>query len=201
MAPGLVKLAICPPTSASNYRIISQASALIVKHERQKRRSSASELSVLRVPVALEIGDQRRTEVTIGLLARVDGGVASKQIQRFLANPDGAPVADGADRASACEPLDDAVDRGVHLAGGRDLVADQAPLWTVAVQSALVEDGLSRHAIADEAVQAQIREAGNDTFLARGQAQERVRRGQNIIHAQQRLAMAADRERVQRGDP
>src|SRR6202453_1351288 len=170
MAPGLVKLAICPPTSASNYRIISQASARIVKHERQKRRSSASELSVLRVPVALEIGDQRRTEVTIGLLARVDGGVAAKEIQRFLTNPDGAPFADGADRARAGEPLDDAVDRGVHLAGRRDLVANEAPLRAITLQSALVEDGLSRHAIADEAGQAQIREAGNDSLLARGQA-------------------------------
>src|ERR1700728_4932928 len=86
-----------------------------------------SDLPILRVPIALEIGDQRRTEVTIGLLARVNGGVAPKQIQGFLADSDGAPVADGADRASACEPLDDAVDRGGHLAGGRDLVANEAP--------------------------------------------------------------------------
>src|ERR1700751_4188889 len=53
-----------------------------------ERRSlrPASDLSVLRVPVALEIGDQRRAEVTIGLLSRVNRGEAPKQIERLLAN-------------------------------------------------------------------------------------------------------------------
>src|SRR4029077_3750451 len=128
MALGAVNLNMSPPKRASGYRIISQASARIVKHDRQQRVGLASDLSVLRVPVAFEVGDQRWAEVTIGLLARVDRSVATKQIERLLADSEGATVADGADCSGACKPIDDAVDRRVHLGGRRDLVADHAPL-------------------------------------------------------------------------
>src|SRR5262249_30041465 len=125
----------------------------------QRRPSPVSDLSVLRVPVALEVGDQRRAEVTIGLLARVNRGVAPEKVERLLAHSEGAAIADRADGARACEAFDDAVDCGVHLAGRRDLITNEAPFLAVTLQPALIEDGLSRHAIADEARQAQIREA------------------------------------------
>src|SRR4029077_6369831 len=153
MALGAVNLNMSPPKRASGYRIISQASARIVKHDRQQRVGLASDLSVLRVPVALEVGDQRWAEVTIGLLARVDRSIATKQIERLLANSEGATVADGADCLGAGKPIDTPLARRVHLVRRRDLVAHLAPLRTVALQSAFVEDGLSRDAIADEARQ------------------------------------------------
>src|SRR4051794_5773523 len=95
-----------------------------------------SALAVLRVPVALEVGDQRRAEVAIGLLAGVDGAIAAEIVERLLCHPEGAAVADRADRAGAGEAGDHALDRRIHLAGRRDLVADQPALGAVAYQLA-----------------------------------------------------------------
>src|ERR1700757_2328878 len=104
---GLVELRMSPPKSSPSCRIISQAWTRIVKRG-QRSDPRTSDLSILRVPVALEVGDQRRAKVTIGLLARINGGVTPEEIQRLLANPKGATIADGADRAGAGETLDDA---------------------------------------------------------------------------------------------
>src|SRR4029077_9027765 len=126
-----------------------------------------SDLPIPGVPIALEVGDERRAEVTIGLLARVNGGIAAKEIERLLTNSEGAAVADGADGPGACEPRDNAVKRRIHFGGGRDLVADQTAFGAVTGQSALVKNGLARNAIAGEPRQAQIGEAGNDSLLPR----------------------------------
>ena len=50
-------------------------------------------LAVLRVPMVFEIGDQRRAEMAIGLLAGIDRHVVAKHIERFLRDADGAAVA------------------------------------------------------------------------------------------------------------
>src|SRR5689334_5544372 len=93
--------------------------------------------AVLRVPVALEVRDQRRAEVAIGLLARIHCAVTAEIVERLLRHPKGAPVADRAHGAGAGQAGHDALDRGVHLAGGRDLVADQPALGAVALEPAL----------------------------------------------------------------
>ena len=139
--------------------------------------------------------------MTIGLLARVNGGIAAKEIKRLLANPEGAAVADGANGAGAGQPRDNALDRRIHFGGRRDLVADQAAVGAIAGQSALIKNGLTRNAIAGEPRQAQIGEAWNDSFLAGRQGDESVGRGENVVHDEKRLAMAADGECVDRGDP
>src|SRR5579864_4038635 len=198
IGPRPVNFGMSPPRYHHSYGLPDHLAG--AGASRQARRP-VSGPSVPRVPVALEIGDQRRREVAIGLLARVNGGVAPKRIERLLADPDGAAVADGADGPSAGEPVDDAVDRGVHFGWWRDLVADQPAFGAVAIEAALVEDGLPRDAVADEARQAQIREAGNDSLLARGQGEIGVRSGEQIVHAQDRLAVAADGERVDGADP
>src|SRR5271170_2976759 len=198
------------PDGSYGYLTISQARAPIVKRDADWRHPQrpclrpalgASDLPVLRVPIALEVGDERRAEVTIGLLARVNGGIAAKEIKRLLANPEGAAVADGANGAGAGQPRDNALDRRIHFGGRRDLVADQAAVGAIAGQSALIKNGLTRDAIAGEPRQAQIGEAWNDSFLAGRQGDEGVGGGENVVHDEKRLAMAADGECVERGDP
>ena len=50
------------------------------------------DLSIMRVPLALEIGDQRRAEMAIGLVARVGGKILAKSVERLFADPDGAAI-------------------------------------------------------------------------------------------------------------
>src|SRR4029077_5571357 len=60
---------------------------------------------------------------------------------------------------------------------------------------------LARDAVADEARQAQVRGARDDAFLARGQREVSVLRGGRVIDGEQDLAVTADREALDRGDP
>src|SRR6185437_2285151 len=107
IGPRPVNFGMSPPRYHHSYGLPDH---LAGSGANRQARRPVSGLSVSCVPVALEIGDQRRGEVAIGLLARIDGGVAPKRIERLLADPDGAAIADGADGAGAGEPLDDAVD-------------------------------------------------------------------------------------------
>ncbi len=113
--------------------------------------------------------------MTLRLLARVDRAVAAEQIERFLRDTERAPIADRADGAGAGEPGNDALDRLVHLIGRRDLIADQAPLETVAYELALVLNRLAGDAVTGEARQSQIGRARDDALLARRQASDRRR--------------------------
>ena len=72
-----------------------QPSACTVRFQRRRRlRSVVSRgasfglvpvsFAVLRVPVPLEVGDQRRAEMAIRLLARIDRAVAAEEIERLL---------------------------------------------------------------------------------------------------------------------
>ncbi len=57
------------------------------------------------VPVSLEVGNQRRAEVAVRLLARVDRHVAAEGVEWFLFDAQRPPVAGGADHARAGEFL------------------------------------------------------------------------------------------------
>src|SRR5260370_8388505 len=101
-------------------------------------RPGTSRLAALRVPIALEICDQRRTEVAIGLLARIDGKIGAEHLERLLRNPERAPVARRADRAGIGEPLDHALDGRIHVPGLDDLVAHPAAFRPVPVEPAFI---------------------------------------------------------------
>src|SRR6516165_5782401 len=156
---------------------------------------------VLCVPEPLQVLDQRRAEMTLGLLAGIDRAIAAEHVERLLRDPERAPIADRADGAGAGEPGDDALDRLVHLIGLCDLIADQAPLEAVADKLALILDRLAGDAVAGEARQAQIGGARHDPLLARRQRQVGVLRGEDEIHGEQDLTVAADSKALDRGDP
>src|SRR5258705_10232969 len=107
-------------------------------------------LPVVRVPVPLEIGDEGGAEAAIGLIACIGGGVAAKEVERLLHDPERAPVANGADRSGIGEAVDRALDGGVHVVARGDLVADEAAVEAVADKLALVGDLLPCDAIAGE---------------------------------------------------
>ena len=58
------------------------------------RRGDESGAPVLRVPVPLEVGDQRRAEVAIGLVAGIGGAVAAEEVERLLPDATDAAVDD-----------------------------------------------------------------------------------------------------------
>src|SRR4051794_11990254 len=72
-----------------------------------------SHFPLLRVPVLLEIGDQRRREVAISLLACVNRHVAPELIERLLRHADGTPVTRCTDDARVGEARDDAIERRI----------------------------------------------------------------------------------------
>src|SRR6516165_8743138 len=105
-------------------------------------------LAALRIPVAFEIADQRRAEMTMGLLARVDGKVRAEGVERLLRHAQGAPVARRAHHAGIGQSRHDAIERRIHLLGRNDLVAHKPAFRAVAFEPALVENGLPRNAVA-----------------------------------------------------
>src|SRR5262249_44385689 len=121
-----------------------------------------SRLAVLRVPVALEIADQRRAEMAIGLLAGVDLEISAQHVERLLGYAERTAVSRSAHHARIGQSVDHALDRAVHAPWLNELVADQPSLRTVAFQPALVLDRLARDAVAGEARQPHIGGAGND---------------------------------------
>src|SRR6266851_6985993 len=58
-------------------------------------------LALLRVPVALEVGDQGRAEVAIGLLPGIDRHVAAEEIEGLLRHAERPAVAGGTHDAGA----------------------------------------------------------------------------------------------------
>src|SRR5882672_6774543 len=100
-----------------------------------------------RVPMALEIGDQRRAEMAIGLLARVDRHIGAKSVERFLGDTKGPAVACGADHPGIGEAVDHPGDRRVHRRRLDDLVADKAAFGAVTVEPPSVHDRLPGYAV------------------------------------------------------
>src|SRR5262249_56576589 len=90
------------------------------------------------------------------------------RVERFLRDPDRAPVAGRAHPPRIGQPGHHALDRRVHRAGLDELVADQAPLRAVAFEPTLVLDRLPRDAVAGEARQPHIGRAGDDALPAGG---------------------------------
>src|SRR5262245_9105126 len=109
----------------ASLRILSIVRAVFHPRQGALAPQAASGLPALRVPIALEIGDQGRAEVAVGLLARIDREIRSEGVERLLRHPEGAPVARRAHHAGTGEPLDHPFDRRVHRAGLDDLIADQ----------------------------------------------------------------------------
>ena len=63
------------------------------------------------------------------------------------------------------------------------------------------QDRLPRQPVADEARQPQVRGAGDDPLLARGQVEPAAARGDHVVDHVQQLAGAADRVGLDRRDP
>src|SRR5262245_15087150 len=136
--------------------------------------AATSRLTRLRVPVTLQVADQRRTEVAIGLLARIDREVRAEHVEWLLSDADRPPVPGRATHAGIREPSSDALHGRIHGTDVNDLVANQPALRAVTFEPALVLNRLARDAIPGEARQPHVCGPRNDTFLARWQCQERV---------------------------
>src|SRR5262245_34282435 len=175
------------PSTRNLRRDSSQSVALPITPRPQtttSKRAIVSGLPVVRVPVPLQIGDERRAEAAIGLIACVGGAIAAEKVERFLDDAEGATVADGTDGASVRQPIDQTVDGTVHIFWLGDLVADQAAIGAVAYQLSFILNGLARDPVAGEARQAQICQTRDDTLLPRRQRHERVARRQHVVHGQ-----------------
>ena len=94
--------------------------------------TSKSDFAVLRIPVPLKIGDERGAEVAKGLLAGVDGAIAAEKIERLLADAERSAIAERAHWTCARQAGYDALYRGIHSGGRRDLVADEPAFRAVA---------------------------------------------------------------------
>src|SRR3954470_17183703 len=105
---------------------------------------AASGPAALRVPVALEIGNQRRAEVAVGLLARIDREVGAEHVEGLLGDAERAPVSGRAHDAGTGQPVHHPLDRRLHLAGIDDLIAPSATLRAVAFDPTLVLNRLAR---------------------------------------------------------
>jgi hypothetical protein len=135
----------------------------------------------VRAPVALEVAHERRAEVAEGLLARVQRRhVRAKDVDRLLAEAQGAPVGPRIDEARARERLHAPRDRGVDLAGLDDLVAQKVAVGGAGLELAARQDRLARDAIADRARQPQVRGTGDDPLLARGQVEATAALGDDV---------------------
>src|SRR5271156_2765315 len=110
----------------------------------------------MRIPLALEIGDQRRAEMAISLVAGVSGKIHPECVERLLPDAQRAAVRGGADRAGAGQSGDDTLESRVHVGGWRDFIADQTAFRAVAYELALILDRLAGDAVAGEARQAQV---------------------------------------------
>src|SRR5213076_625237 len=105
--------------------------------------SSGLRPALVRAPITLEIGDQSRTEMAIGLLARVDRKVGAESIERLLGDAQRPPVPRRAYAARAGESRNNPLDRFIHGAGRHDLITDEPPLRAVAFEPPLIKNRLA----------------------------------------------------------
>ncbi len=118
------------------------------------------------VPIAFQIGDQRRAEMARGLLACIDRHVTAKHIERLLGNAKGSPIAGGADHTRTGEAVDHLLQRSIDRRRRRDLIADETPFRRVAIDAPPVKDRLARDTIPGETPQPPIGGPREDAFLA-----------------------------------
>ena len=119
-----------------------------------------------------------------GLLARIDGHVTAKHIERLLGNAKGSPIAGGADHTRTGEAVDHLLQRSIDRRRRRDLIADEAAFRSVAIDAPPVKDRLARDTIPGETPQPQIGGARDDAFLARRQRHVGILGRENVIERQ-----------------
>ena len=118
---------LCPERLALSTRCDGRAQPLelergelLARHRLRRgvpdRRSEAAAVSI---PVLLEVVDERRTQVAVGLLARVRGHVLAEQVERLLADPHRGPVRDALISPELGQRLDPVVDRLLDLVRAR----------------------------------------------------------------------------------
>src|SRR5215213_4397339 len=129
-------------------------------------QTSASELALVCIPVLLEIADQRRAEVAVGLLAGEGGHVLPEDVKRLLSDANRAAIGRGVDQARAGQRLGARVERLVHRVGLDDFVAEQLGWRDSGLELPAREDCLPGEPVADRARQAQRGGAGDDPLLA-----------------------------------
>src|SRR5262249_15667244 len=148
------------------------------------------------VPMLFKICNERRTEMAISLFATIDGHVAAERIQRFFSDTKRTTVARSADYARAGEIFNHARDCSIHFLCWHDEIADHPSFWTIALETSAHQDRLPCGAGTDKARQTEIRRPRNDALLARRQRQIGIVTGYDVIHRQQILAAATNREQV-----
>src|SRR3954451_5839685 len=113
-----------------------------------------------RVPVALEVVDQRGTVEAVGLLAGIAAHVAPEEVERLLTLAQRLAVGDEARRAGADDLRGGRLDRLVHPISRQHGVGELKAPGAVCRERAVEEERLARRALADEPRQAQVGAAG-----------------------------------------
>src|SRR5215510_8643793 len=119
--------------------------------------SKHSRPAVLRVPMPLEIQDQRGAEMAVCLLAGEDSSIVEELANRFLCHTECTPVSDGADDVPVCEPVNHSGKRCIHLIRLHDCVADQPSFRAVTVEPPPEHDCLPCDAVTGKALQSHVR--------------------------------------------
>src|SRR5947209_6262023 len=110
-------------TRATVARSRSSCSARSSPRGSDSTRASGG--AIVGIPVLLQVSDQRRTEMAVGLLARIHAHVVAEQIERLLPLAQGSSVGGRVDQARAGQRIHAGLERRVYLGGVDDLVADQ----------------------------------------------------------------------------
>src|SRR4051812_14082705 len=128
-------------------------------------QTGASELALAGIPVFLEVADEGRAQVAVGLLPGEGRHVLAEDIERLLADAEGTAVGGRVDQPRAGQCLDPLAKRVIHRIRLDDLVAQQLGGRDAGLELAPGEDRLTGEAVADRARHAQWRGAGNDPLL------------------------------------
>src|SRR6185437_15136943 len=163
--------------------------------------SQISDAALVRIPVLLEIANQRGAEVAVGLLARERGHVLAEDVERLLPDADPAAVGGGRDEPGRGQRLHARFDGRVHVGRVHHLVDHHVALGGPRLELAAGEDRLPSQPVAHEPRQPQGRRARDDPLLARRQEQPRAALGDHVVDHVQELAGAADRVGLDRGHP
>src|SRR5215831_3119478 len=115
-----------------------------------ERTLAPSESAILCVPMLFEIGDQRRAEMTISLLARVDGHVVAEEIERLFSHTKSAPIAGRTHGARTDNSVQRFCDSGINGARINNRIADHQPLGAGTFDLAPMENCLACDAVSGE---------------------------------------------------
>src|SRR4051812_5700417 len=114
--------------------------------------STGSNSALVRIPVLLEVPDERGAQMAVRLLAAVRGHVLAKDVERLRRHAHRPPVGGSVDESRAGQRLHARFPRGVHLPGRVDpLIAEQVALRRARLELEPRQDRLSRQPIANRA--------------------------------------------------